>query len=201
MLLAHNYAVLVPDSRGHGSSDGDLITFGVKEADDTRRWVEWLAETTHPRKIYGLGESMGAANLLQSLPIEPQLRAVVAEAPFANLPRIAYDRLGMFLRIGPRWRRPLFWPVIDTAVLYGRFRYGIWLPDASPERAVARSSTPVLLIRDGRDDRMPSWHIDALLAANPGLALWDVPEAIHTGAFGAEPEEFARRVTGWFETH
>ena len=40
LLLSHGYAVLLPDARAHGSSGGELATYGVKEADDIRLWFD-----------------------------------------------------------------------------------------------------------------------------------------------------------------
>ena len=68
LLLRHGYAVLLPDARGHGASGGDLATYGVKEADDIRRWFDWIEQAEAPRCIDGLGESMGAALLLAISP-------------------------------------------------------------------------------------------------------------------------------------
>src|SRR5256885_1230616 len=93
LLLAHGYSVLMPDARAHGESGGDLATFGIVERDDVRRWFEWLEQTSHPGCIYGLGESMGAAQLLQSLSVEPHFCAVIAESSFSTFREIAYDRM------------------------------------------------------------------------------------------------------------
>jgi pimeloyl-ACP methyl ester carboxylesterase len=37
------YSVLAPDARGHGASAGDLVTFGVLEANDVLRWISCCA--------------------------------------------------------------------------------------------------------------------------------------------------------------
>src|SRR5207249_4052386 len=42
MLLDRGYGVLLPDSRAHGESGGELATYGLLEADDIRRWVDRL---------------------------------------------------------------------------------------------------------------------------------------------------------------
>lgn len=84
LFLSKGYAVLLPDSRGEGESGGGFPTYGVKETDDVRRWFEWLTAQQHPRCIFGMGESMGAAILLQSIREEHRFCAVVAESPFAN---------------------------------------------------------------------------------------------------------------------
>jgi len=54
----------------HGTSGGNLATFGLLETDDISRWLDWVQQNDHPMCIFGLGESMGAAELLQSLRTE-----------------------------------------------------------------------------------------------------------------------------------
>ena len=40
-LLRNGFAVLTPDSRGHGSSGDAVVTFGIRESGDLRRWSWW----------------------------------------------------------------------------------------------------------------------------------------------------------------
>jgi predicted alpha/beta-fold hydrolase len=100
-LVENHYMVLIPDARAHGSSGGVLATYGLKESDDIHRWVDWIETEEHPRCMFGLGESMGAAQLLQSLPKEPRFCAVVAESPFASFREVAYARFGREFHSGP----------------------------------------------------------------------------------------------------
>jgi predicted alpha/beta-fold hydrolase len=100
LLLRHGYAVLLPDARAHGESGGDLATYGVKEAGDVRRWFNWMKQSQSPRCIDGLGESMGAAQLLESLRSASGFCAVVAESPFASFREASYDRLGEKVNAG-----------------------------------------------------------------------------------------------------
>jgi hypothetical protein len=41
-LLQNHYMVLLPDARAHGSSGGEIASYGIKESDDVHRWVEWV---------------------------------------------------------------------------------------------------------------------------------------------------------------
>jgi uncharacterized protein len=59
-LLRNGYAALMPDARGHGSSGGGLVTYGLKEARDAAMWAQWLRGQAGVERVYGLGESMGA---------------------------------------------------------------------------------------------------------------------------------------------
>ncbi len=101
LLLAHGFTVLLPDARAHGTSDGPLATYGLLERNDIHQWFDFLETQDHPRCIFALGESMGAAQLLQSLDTHPHLCAVVAESSFASFREIAYDRMGQPFQPGP----------------------------------------------------------------------------------------------------
>ena len=102
-------------ARGHGLSGG-LATFGLKESDDIHRWTDWLEDTYHPHCVYGLGESMGAAQLLQSLAKEARFCAIVAESPFATFREVAYARFGREFHTGPWLGRTFFHPTVDVGI-------------------------------------------------------------------------------------
>jgi uncharacterized protein len=205
LLLRHGFSVLLPDARAHGTSGGEMATYGVKEAADVRLWFDWLQHSEAARCIDGLGESMGAALVLQSLRTTPGFCAVVAESPFASFREASYDRLGEKLHAGAWAGRTLLRPVVEAGFLYARWKYGVDLDQASPENAVAASRVPVLLIHGLKDTNLPSRHSEEIRARdasrNPPVALWEPAEAGHCGASGAEPDEYERRVIGWFESH
>src|SRR5580692_8041629 len=144
LLLRHGYAVLLPDSRDHGDSDGPIATYGVLESDDLHRWFNWLQQRDHPHCIDGIGDSMGAAQLLESLSTNSYC-AVVAESPFSTFREAAYDRIGQQFGTGPWLGRTILRPAVEFGLLYALFRYRINLARASPLHAVALTRTPVLL--------------------------------------------------------
>jgi hypothetical protein len=205
LLLRHGYAVLLPDARAHGMSGGDLATYGAKEADDIGRWFNWLQRSESPHCIDGLGESMGAGQLLQSLSAEPGFCAVVAESSFASFREASYDRLGEKFNASSSVGRTLLRPAVEAGFLYARLKHGVNLGQSSPEDSVAASSVPVLLIHGKKDTNLPPRHSEMILsrssARGPQVVLWEPPEAGHCGAQGADPEEYERRVIGWFTQH
>ena len=195
------YAVLLPDARGHGLSEG-IASYGLKEAGDVHEWGDWLAAQVHPRCLFGLGESMGAAILLQSLATEPRFCAVVAESPFSDFRDAAYDQTARFVGAGPWLGATLFRPAIDMGLIYARWRYGLALEDASPRNAVARTRTPVLLIHGLSDVNLrpdQSHRIVTARADRQAIELWEVPGAVHCQARSVAPKEFDRRVLEWFD--
>jgi uncharacterized protein len=160
-------SVLLPDARGHGESGGAIGTYGVLEADDVRRWFEWVKESQLPRCIDGLGDSMGGAELLRSLDVERGFCAVIAESPFATFREAAYDRIGQQFSTRSWLGRTLLRPVFLSGVVYARMRYGVNLAQANPERALAGSSVPVLLIHGLVDTNLPVRHSEMIKAGSP----------------------------------
>jgi hypothetical protein len=201
MFLQHGYSVLLPDSRAHGASGGDIATYGVLERDDVRRWAAWLRPQTLGCE-YLFGESMGAAIAIQASAVTPGLCAVTAEAPFASFREIANDRISQMTHLGLWFPRTLGAPARDLAFVYAAIRYRVNLADASPLRAIRESHVPTLLICGTADDNIPMRHSVELFRAGASHSeLWIVEGAEHTGAANANPAAFEHRVVGWFQQH
>ena len=183
-LLANHYSVLLPDARAHGLSGGDIATYGLLESDDIHRWAGWIRENERPSCIFGFGESMGAAQILQALSREPGFCAVVSESPFETFREVSYARFGEPFHLGPWLGRTFFWPADEVGFLYVRLKYGLNLDLASPKEAVRASTVPVLLIHGTSDRNIPFYNSKDIQAANPlHASLWLVPvpfTAAHT---------------------
>jgi pimeloyl-ACP methyl ester carboxylesterase len=202
LFLDHGYAVLLPDARAHGESAGELATYGLKESGDLRGWVDWIFKHDPPRCVYGFGESYGAALMLQSLAVEARYCAVVVESSFSTAREMSYERVSGPLHLQPWFGHTLGRPVIASAVLYARWRYGIDLLQPSPLDALKASRVPVLLIHGANDHSISPHHSIVLAAAAPDhVQLWLVPKASHTCAWSAARQEFEDRVLGWLESH
>lgn len=201
-LARNHYTVLLPDARAHGYSGGDLATYGLKESDDIHRWVDWLEVNDHPNCVFGFGESMGAAQILQSLTKERRFCAVIAESSFATFREVAYARFGRPFRTGPWLGRTFFWPTVEVGFLYVREKFGLNMEAASPADAVAHSPTPVFLMHGLSDENIPSFHSAEIQARNPSrVTLWRVAGAGHCGTHSVAPQEFERKVLTWFAEH
>lgn len=199
IFLRSGYAVLLPDSRAHGDSGGTVATYGILEREDVRRWVEWMRQR-NPGCTFLLGESMGAAIGLQATSVTPQLCAVAVESPYSDFREISYERLGRGTHLGSFFWRSAGRPAIEVAILYARLRYGLWLTDASPHRAVQSSTVPTLLIAGTADRNIPMHHAMELYRdCASHCSLWIVPRADHGGASSVAPSEFSSRILQWFK--
>ncbi len=200
MFLKQGYRVLFPDARAHGESGGDLATYGLRESDDIHRWIDWL-EQSRPKCVYGFGESMGAAQLLQSLQGEARFCAVIAESPFSRFNSVAYERAASYVRMPAWFGETVLRPVVGIAIFYTRHKYGIDFSTANPADAVAQSQTPMLLIGDEKDVNILPHHVLDLARLNPKVTVWMVPNAYHTGAWAADHQGFETRVTSFLNVH
>ena len=198
LLLAHGFTVLLPDARAHGVSGGDLATYGLFERRDIAQWADLLRTDVGAHCVYGIGESMGAAQLLQSLQASAPFCAVVTESPFANFREIAYDRMGQPFHLGPWVGRTVLRPLVEVAFLRARWKYGLDMDNVSPEGAVAETRVPVLLIHGQIDSNIPLRHSRRIHVRDPATVLWEVPGADHCGAIATAPEEFEKRLIAWF---
>jgi hypothetical protein len=192
ILLRHGYRVLAADSRAHGESGGAMLTHGLREVDDVRRWVSWV-QARHPvEPVYGLGASMGAAILLQAAAHGVPFRAIVAESPFADFPSVARYRVGQ--KAGP-----LGAPLAESALLYAKWRYGLDFRNASPADGIVSLRLPILLIHSPADTNIPVDHSLRLATLNrASVSLWAPPDVPHTATLARLPQQFERRVVAHF---
>jgi fermentation-respiration switch protein FrsA (DUF1100 family) len=200
MFLDAGYDVLLPDSRAHGASEGRLVTYGLLEKYDILAWTEWM-KSASCGKLYALGESLGAAVLIQSAGVRPAFSAIAAEGAYADLRDAAEFRVRRMLRLPAVLARPAAGLIVGSGEYYARWVDGVNLAHVSPVREIAGASTPILLIHGLSDSRTPFSDSEKLEKANPRNVLWLVPNAQHTGASVAAPKEFRRRVLGWFAEH
>lgn len=191
LFLRNGYSVLVPNGRGHGDSAG-YVTYGVLESRDTLRWLKWM-KAQGVSTAFGFGESLGASVLIESLAEGADFRAVVAECAYSSFEAVAEERVAQHV---PSAAAVV---LVKEGILYTRLRYGVDLGNARPETAIRHAHVPILLIHGLADRETSPQNSERLLRANPRTAqLWLVPGAKHTGAYGATPREFERRVLEWF---
>ena len=92
-MQARGFQVLMLDMRGHGQSEAGGHTFGARERLDVLGAWDWLRAQGFEAGMIGLlGVSMGAAASIGALALEPEIRAVIADGGYADLPALIGNR-------------------------------------------------------------------------------------------------------------
>lgn len=177
------FDVLAFDSRAHGSSDGEMCTYGYWEARDLGAIVD-LADDG---PVVLLGTSLGAAVALQYAPDDSRVRAVIAAETFSDLRTVATERAPWFFTAG----------VIDRAFVLAEARAQFQVAAVSPAAAAARIRVPVLLIHGADDVETPPAHSQRVFAALAGpKRLLLVHGAGHNQSLGGEAWA---AIDGWLD--
>lgn len=191
-LARHGYGVLLIDRRGQGGSEGDPHPYGWGEHRDIAAAVALLQRRSDidPHRMGAIGFSVGGEVLLETAAHTPGLAAVVAEgAGFRSINEFRH-------LVGDRW---FTLPLVGVATL-GTALLSDQLPPPDLVGQVARiAPRPVLLIHAdagvGGEELNPRYAG----AVGPTAERWQVPGSGHGGGLNAQPAEYERRVTDFFD--
>ncbi len=194
MLVRHGYGVLLFDRRGEGTSDGDPNTFGWGGARDIHAAVDFLQERpdVEPGRIGGLGLSVGGEMMLEAAAENPDLAAVVTEGA-GN--RSLQERL-VHLDGGDLLRGFHQLAANEAGLaLFSNSQPPPSLVDVVPDIA----PRPVFLIYapdGGTSETMtPLYH--RLIGSSADI--WSMPDVEHLKGLQTHPEDYERRVVGFFD--
>ncbi|NLI46955.1 MAG: alpha/beta hydrolase [Acidobacteria bacterium] len=164
-LAADGHRVVLVDLRGHGRSEGDWLSYGVRESADLARLLDELTArgwVSGPAGV--MGPSYGAAAAIQWAGRDPRLAAVVAVAPFTSLRDVVRDYIRHYL---PGLGGLIPNRLVDEGLARAGRLANFEPAEADPLRAIRSARAPVLFIH-GRDDRnIPCAHSIRLHAAAP----------------------------------
>ncbi len=155
--------------------------------------VDWLASRPEvdPRRIGGLGFSMGGFVLTQVAAEDSRLRAVVLEAPPPSFEDYLQEH-------DTHWGYLSEW-----AGWLAMHNAGLLDPAHASVKVIARiAPRPVLLLSGTKDTEVPSRLVSKLYnAARDPKALWIVEGAEHGNYFAVAAAEYTQKLTGFFTTN
>jgi len=191
------FSVLLFDLRYRGESEGEEATLGAKEVWDVEAAVRYIATRpdVDPERIGVQGGSLGAVSAILAAAETPEIKGVVAEIPFKDLPSAISHSFKHHVGL-PRF------PFAPVSKFICELRLWVDLDAVAPSKAIGKiSPRPVFLIDDLEDDLFPSDSVEVLYkAAREPKVLWQIAAA-HGKGWETAPEEYERRVLAfWRQT-
>ncbi len=156
--MGHN--TLLIDQRAHGKSEGNTITFGIKERYDVLSWINYLNDSFgKDKKIILSGVSMGASTVLMTadMDLPENVVCIIADSPYSS-PREIISKVCSEMKLPPKIALPF---IKLGGKLFGRFD----IDEYTPLEAVRNSKKPVLIIH-GEDDLFVPCEMSKLLYDN-----------------------------------
>jgi len=191
LLARHGYGVLLFDRRGEGESEGDPNTLGWVGNRDVKAAIAFLQARpdVDGDRIGALGLSVGGEVLLQTAAETDELKAVVSEGAGMRSVREAVHLSGTDKIVAT----PVF--AIVTA---GTAVFASDLPPRGLTDLSAEITQPVLFIHATPGQGGETLTEKYYDAAKGPKEYWAAPGG-HTGAIDAAPEEYERRLVGFFD--
>lgn len=184
--------MLLFDYRGCGESDAGRQSLAYHELLDARAALRYARERMPEVRLGVIGYSMGGAIAILLAASEPDIRAVVADSPFATMRDV--------IEYAYRRRRLPSRPLLDLTDVLTRWRYGYPFHAVRPLDVVAQiAPRPLLLIHGAADMIIPVAHAYWLYeAAQEPKDLWIFEGAPHCGGYFVDRPAYVSRVASFF---
>ncbi len=200
MLWRNGFNVLMIDLRDTGDStlDDGRSTIGNEEHRDVLGAWDWLVNEKGfgPGKIGLFANSLGGANANYAFAAEPRIAALFLQSTFGNLQEIISAEL-------TRNNYPVF--LAPGALLMGSILTGESLFARSPVEAIRQAAgRPVYIVHTRADSRIAISQSEQLAAAaqaaGVNVTTWFPDDGEHVQTPAAYPQEFERRMVGFFRS-
>lgn len=162
MFYDMGYNVLVVDNRGHGKSDGKIISMGYYEKFDISSWVNFLVEQNKNVYIVVFGVSMGGASVcMYSGTKKPKnVKAIISDCGYSNAYKIVKSVANKSVIFS-------ILPTLQVFNLYAKHKVGFKLSDVDAVKQISKCDVPILLIHGKKDNFVPFSMQDELYNACP----------------------------------
>lgn len=150
-FLKRGYAMLMPDARAHGESEGEYIGFGCLDRQDALGWINWMIqELGEDVKIMLHGTSMGGATVLMTsgLELPDNVKGIVSDCGFTS-PKEVFTHV-----LNSMYHLPAF-PAIQGADLINRKLAGYGMDECNAKYEVQKAKVPILFIHGSADTFVP----------------------------------------------
>lgn len=194
--LRKGYAMLLPDARAHGESQGEYIGFGCLDRKDALVWINWvIQELGDDVEIALHGTSMGGATVLMAsgLELPPQVRGIVSDCAFTS-PKEVFTHV-----LHNMYHLPAF-PAIPGADILNKRLAGYGMDECNAKREVAKAKVPILFIHGTKDTFVPyrmCHEIYDCCASSKKMLV--VEGAAHAESYYKDTEKYEQALDEFFE--
>lgn len=191
-----NCDIFLPDLRGHGQSEGDVVGYGWQDKDDMQEWVEMLSEINPNRPIvlFGLSMGGGTVNFLADKDM-PNVRILIEDCGYSTL----YNELNFQCK--QETGLPLF-PFYYGVNKEVQEKCGYDIKDADGLKAVSNAKYPMLFIHGLNDDVVPtSMVFDLYNACGSAKQMFFVKDTGHADALKNSFDAYIETVRDFIKEH
>jgi pimeloyl-ACP methyl ester carboxylesterase len=181
-FLYPHFNLFLFDFRGHGDSQGRLVSFGLREDKDLLGAINYIKKNPKTNKLpIGIwGYSFGGAVAIKTCAQSKEIKALVTDSAYADFPEMIIQHYG---NLGP-----LKYIFGAGGKFIGNILFRGKLSELSPETFMDSLNTPILIIHASGDSLVPVEHAERLYdkAKQPKelLILQDITHgAIETGLY------------------
>lgn len=189
--------ILVPNQRAHGESEGRYITFGVKESEDMKCWIDFHNANFGANQMILSGLSMGASTMLflADEKLADNVKCIIADCGFSSPKAILNE---VFHKTIHMPSGPTLW----AADLLAKLLAGFGLSQKDTRLVLKNTRLPVLMIHGLKDDFVPCEMTQQGFDACSGeKELLLVEEAGHGISFLTDKEAYTQKVITFLEKH
>lgn len=150
-MIKNGYNVVLIEHRGHGTSKGHTITFGIKEKEDVKAWIDYIRKHFgEDKKLILIGISMGAATSLFVSDYLKENDKIIADCPYTTTKEILLSSIK-----AKGFNTKIFYPLVNLTILL--FAH-VSLNKLSADNHIANSKAKILIIH-GEDDTLVPYKL------------------------------------------
>ena len=192
-----NMNLLIPYQRSHGESEGKYITFGVKESQDMKLWIDYCQNTLHGGQMIISGLSMGASTMmyLADQPLPDCVKGMIVDCGFTS-PAAILSKVYTSVTHLPAI------PTIWITDLFARVFAGFSIYEKDSRKTLSQSRLPILMVHGMEDDFVPSYMTNqGYDACASEKKLFLVEGAGHGTSYLKQPERYREIIYMFLTEH
>lgn len=149
LYLNEGFNVLLIDNRSHGNSEGKYVTYGMKEKEDLKNWINLLKDKLDENISIGIhGQSMGAATALMYAGKYKDVDFVVSDCAYSSGREILKYQFKHIVKILPY---PLY-QMVNTMI---KLKCSFSMNKVTPIKDISNIDIPILFIHGKNDKIIP----------------------------------------------